>query len=179
MAENLEQPEHHPGAATDAAALLARTPAVIAPGHTFTSVTDAISHTVLEKRTPIGWFLGFGVAFVLLMILNLTVGNLLMTGIGIWGNNIPVGWAFDIINFVWWIGIGHAGTLISAILLLFRQDWRTSINRFAEAMTLFAVACAAMFPLLHTGRPWLAAYWLFQIGRASCRERAQAAGTAV
>ena len=74
---------------------------------------------------------------------------------------MPVGWAFDIINFVWWIGIGHAGTLISAILLLFRQHWRTSINRFAEAMTLFAVACARMFPLLHTGRPWLAAYWLF------------------
>ena len=89
------------------------------------------------------------------------VAGLLMTGIGIWGNNVPVGWAFDIINFVWWIGIGHAGTLISAILLLFRQQWRTSINRFAEAMTLFAVACAAMFPLLHTGRPWLAAYWLF------------------
>ena len=95
------------------------------------------------------------------MILNLTIVKLLFTGIGIWGNNIPVGWGFDIINFVWWIGIGHAGTLISAILLLFRQQWRTSINRFAEAMTLFAVACAAMFPLLHTGRPWLAAYWLF------------------
>ena len=95
------------------------------------------------------------------MLLNVTIGNLLMTGIGIWGNNVPVGWAFDIINFVWWIGIGHAGTLISAILLLFRQQWRTSINRFAEAMTLFAVACAAMFPLLHTGRPWLAVYWLF------------------
>ena len=95
------------------------------------------------------------------MVLIVTIGNLLLTGIGIWGNNIPVGWAFDIINFVWWIGIGHAGTLISAILLLFRQKWRTSINRFAEAMTLFAVACAAMFPLLHTGRPWLAAYWLF------------------
>ena len=87
----------------------------------------------------------------------------MLKGIGIWGNNIPVGWAFDIINFVWWIGIGHAGTLISAILLLFKQDWRTSINRFAEAMTLFAVACAAMFPLIHTGRPWLAAYWLFPI----------------
>ena len=86
---------------------------------------------------------------------------LLANGIGIWGNNQPVGWAFDIINFVWWIGIGHAGTLISAILLLLNQKWRTSINRFAEAMTLFAVACAAMFPLLHTGRPWLAAYWLF------------------
>ena len=84
-------------------------------------------------------------------------------GIGVWGNNIPVGWAFDIINFVWWIGIGHAGTLISAILLLFQQKWRTSINRFAEAMTLFAVMCALLFPLLHTGRPWFAAYWLLPV----------------
>jgi Ni/Fe-hydrogenase subunit HybB-like protein len=136
------------------------TPDVIAPGHTFASVTDKISAIVLTTRTPVGWFFGFAVAFVFLMLLNVTIGHLLVTGIGIWGNNVPVGWAFDIINFVWWIGIGHAGTLISAILLLFRQQWRTSINRFAEAMTLFAVACAAMFPLLHTGRPWLAAYWL-------------------
>ncbi|MBI4888203.1 MAG: polysulfide reductase NrfD [Acidobacteria bacterium] len=136
------------------------TPDVIAPGHTFESVTERISAIILTKRTPIGWFVGFGIAFVFLLLFNVTVGHLLLTGIGIWGNNIPVGWAFDIINFVWWIGIGHAGTLISAILLLFRQQWRTSINRFAEAMTLFAVACAAMFPLLHTGRPWLAAYWL-------------------
>ena len=152
--------EHpHDLAASDAA--LRATPAVIAPGHTFESVTDKISSIVLTKRTPIGWFLGFAIAFAFLMLLNVTIGHLLMTGIGIWGNNIPVGWAFDIINFVGWIGIGHAGTLISAILLLFRQQWRTSINRFAEAMTLFAVACAAMFPLLHTGRPWLAAYWLF------------------
>ena len=135
-------------------------PPVIAPGHTFVSVTDKVSGIVLTKRTPIGWFVGFAMAFAFLMLLNLTIGHLLVTGIGIWGNNVPVGWAFDIINFVWWIGIGHAGTLISAILLLFRQQWRTSINRFAEAMTLFAVACAAMFPLLHTGRPWLAAYWL-------------------
>ncbi len=81
-------------------------------------------------------------------------------GVGIWGIQIPVGWGFAIINFVWWIGIGHAGTLISAILLLLRQQWRTSINRFAEAMTLFAVACAGIFPLLHMGRPWLG-YWLF------------------
>jgi molybdopterin-containing oxidoreductase family membrane subunit len=161
-----EHPHHRIGAKQDAHAeqvnaLLARTPAVITPGHTFDSVTDSISHTVLSKKTPLGWFLGFGIAFALLMVLNMTIGKLLVTGIGIWGNNVPVGWAFDIINFVWWIGIGHAGTLISAILLLFRQQWRTSINRFAEAMTLFAVACAAMFPLLHTGRPWLAAYWLF------------------
>jgi Ni/Fe-hydrogenase subunit HybB-like protein len=138
-----------------------RTPPVIAPGHTFNSVTNTISAVVLTKRTTIGWFFGFAVAFALLMLMNVTIGKLLLTGIGIWGNNVPVGWAFDIINFVWWIGIGHAGTLISAILLLFRQQWRTSINRFAEAMTLFAVACAAMFPLLHTGRPWLAIYWLF------------------
>src|SRR6186713_2593402 len=151
--------EHVPD--QDELALLQRTPEVIAPGHTFETVTETISHVVMSKRTPLGWFLGFGIAFLLLMILNLTIGNLLMTGIGIWGNNIPVGWAFDIINFVWWIGIGHAGTLISAILLLFKQDWRTSINRFAEAMTLFAVLCAALFPLVHTGRPWLAIYWLF------------------
>jgi Ni/Fe-hydrogenase subunit HybB-like protein len=85
--------------------------------------------------------------------------NLFFTGIGIWGPNNPVGWGFDIINFVWWIGIGHAGTLISAILLLLRQEWRTSINRSAEAMTVFAVMCAGMYPLLHTGRPWLA-FWL-------------------
>src|SRR5258707_799424 len=84
---------------------------------------------------------------------------LLYKGTGVWGIMIPVGWGFAIVNFVWWIGIGHAGTLISAILLLLRQDWRTSINRFAEAMTLFAVACAGLFPLIHLGRPWLF-YWL-------------------
>ena len=151
--------EHVPDSGLDAGML--RTPPVIAPGHTFNSVTNTISAVVLTKRTTIGWFFGFAVAFALLMLMNFTIGKLLLTGIGIWGNNVPVGWAFDIINFVWWIGIGHAGTLISAILLLFRQQWRTSINRFAEAMTLFAVACAAMFPLLHTGRPWLAIYWLF------------------
>lgn len=88
-----------------------------------------------------------------------STGYLLIKGVGIWGINNPVGWGFAIINFVWWIGIGHAGTLISAILLLLRQEWRTSINRFAEAMTLFAVAAAGMFPLLHLGRPWLF-YWL-------------------
>src|SRR5688500_13327245 len=159
MAEDLEQPQHRIGAQPDATELLARTPAVIAPGHSFDSVTETIAHAVLSKRTPLGWFLGFGVAFLLLMVMNLTIGKLLMTGIGIWGNNIPVGWAFDIINFVWWIGIGHAGTLISAILLLFRQQWRTSINRFAEAMTIFAVACASQYPILHLGRPWLF-FWL-------------------
>ena len=133
---------------------------VIGPGHTFGSVTDKIASLVLTKKTPVGWFFGFAIAFSLLMVMLATVGHLLTTGIGIWGNNIPVGWGFDIINFVWWIGIGHAGTLISAILLLLRQQWRTSINRFAEAMTLFAVACAGMYPILHMGRSWIGFYWL-------------------
>src|SRR5216110_3687215 len=128
---------------------------------TFGSVTDKISAIALQRKTPIGWFIGFAISFALFQLLLLTITNLVFNGVGVWGINIPIGWGFDIINFVWWIGIGHAGTLISAILLLFRQQWRTSINRFAEAMTLFAVACAAMFPLLHTGRPWLAIYWLF------------------
>jgi Ni/Fe-hydrogenase subunit HybB-like protein len=132
---------------------------VIEPGHTFGTVTDKISALVLQRRTPLGWWIGFGLSFMLANVLMMTIAYLVVTGIGIWGNNWPVGWAFDIINFVWWIGIGHAGTLISAILLLLRQEWRTSINRFAEAMTLFAVACAGLFPLLHTGRPWLA-YWM-------------------
>ena len=132
---------------------------ILAPGHTYASVTDHISAIVLTGRTPRGWYIGFGLAFALVMVLLYTIGRLLLIGVGIWGVNVPVGWGFDIINFVWWIGIGHAGTLISAILLLLRQEWRTSINRFAEAMTLFAVACAGLFPLLHMGRPWLA-YWL-------------------
>jgi Ni/Fe-hydrogenase subunit HybB-like protein len=108
-----------------------------------------------------GWWALFAVALSMLGCLVIALGYTLYRGIGVWGNNIPVGWAFDIINFVWWIGIGHAGTLISAILLLFQQKWRTSINRFAEAMTLFAVICALLFPIFHTGRPWFAAYWLF------------------
>ena len=130
------------------------------PGaHTFTTVTDKISSIVLTRRTPAGWYVGFAIGFVLVMLLTYSVGLLLIKGVGIWGINVPVGWGFAIINFVWWIGIGHAGTLISAILLLLNQQWRTSINRFAEAMTLFAVACAGLFPLLHMGRPWLA-YWM-------------------
>ena len=133
---------------------------LIAPGHDFGSVTDRISEIVLQRKTPIGWWVGFGIGFALLQLLLLTIVNLLFRGIGVWGPTVPIGWGFDIINFVWWIGIGHAGTLISAILLLARQAWRTSINRFAEAMTLFAVACAMFYPLFHTGRPWVAAYWL-------------------
>jgi molybdopterin-containing oxidoreductase family membrane subunit len=134
----------------------------VGAGLTFASVTDKISSLVLKRKTPLWWFLGFGISFILVQVLLLTITHLLFTGIGIWGNNVPVGWAFDIINFVWWIGIGHAGTLISAILLLLRQKWRTSINRFAEAMTLFAVAAAGLFPLLHAGRPWVL-YWMFPI----------------
>jgi len=133
---------------------------VIEPGHTFSTVTDKISAIVLKRKTPTGWFLAFAASFSLLMVLLYAVGKLFVQGIGIWGVNEPVGWGFAIVNFVWWIGIGHAGTLISAILLLLRQRWRTSINRFAEAMTLFAVSCAGLYPILHLGRPWLA-YWLF------------------
>jgi molybdopterin-containing oxidoreductase family membrane subunit len=113
------------------------------------------------QRPGRGWLslllIGMAGTGMLFSAIAITVAK----GIGMWGNNIPVGWAFGIINFVWWIGIGHAGTLISAILLLFQQKWRTSINRFAEAMTLFAVMQAAIFPVLHTGRPWFAVYWLF------------------
>jgi molybdopterin-containing oxidoreductase family membrane subunit len=132
---------------------------IITPGYTYGSVTQKISSIVLARRTPWGWMIGFGISFVLLSVLMVAVTYLLVAGVGIWGINVPVGWGFAIINFVWWVGIGHAGTLISAILLLLRQRWRTSINRFAEAMTLFAVACAGMFPLLHLGRPNFF-YWL-------------------
>src|ERR1700728_151974 len=134
---------------------------ILGPGHTYNTVTKKISDVVYLpwKRTPKKWMLGAFIAFCFVNLLMLAVGVLFMKGVGIWGVNIPIGWGFAIINFVWWIGIGHAGTLISAILFLLKQDWRTSITRFSEAMTLFAVACAGMFPILHLGRPWLA-YWL-------------------
>jgi molybdopterin-containing oxidoreductase family membrane subunit len=115
---------------------------------------------VLTKKTPIFWMACFGVGTGLLLLFFLAVALLLTKGIGVWGERSPTFWAWDITNFVWWVGIGHAGTLISAILLLLNQRWRNSINRFAEAMTLFAVACAGMYPILHLGRPWLM-YWLF------------------
>jgi len=133
---------------------------VLGPGHTFTSVTDKISSIVLTRPTSLGWVAGFAISFSLVMILTISLAWLITKGVGIWGINIPIGWGFAIVNFVWWIGIGHAGTLISAILFLLNQKWRTSINRFAEAMTLFAVACAGLFPLLHTGRPWMS-YYMF------------------
>lgn len=132
---------------------------LLKPGHTYGSVTDKIGDVVLSRKTPLGWMVGFGLGAILLTIFLISVTYLFYRGIGIWGVNIPVGWGFAIITFVWWIGIGHAGTLISAILFLFRQNWRTSINRFAEAMTLFAVACAGLYPILHLGRPWLF-YWI-------------------
>jgi Ni/Fe-hydrogenase subunit HybB-like protein len=132
---------------------------ILGPGHTFASVTDKISALVLVRPYNWRWFLGMGIGFIMTMVLFTSITVLLLRGVGIWGIDVPVMWGFAIINFVWWIGIGHAGTLISAILLLLKQDWRTSINRFAEAMTLFAVACAGLYPLLHLGRPWLF-YWL-------------------
>ncbi len=135
---------------------------VIEPGHTLASVTEKISDIVLVRPLSIGWVAGFLACASLVGVLGVAVGYLFYKGTGIWGINIPVGWGFAIVNFVWWIGIGHAGTLISAILHLLRQSWRNSINRFAEAMTLFAVMCAGVFPLIHVGRPWLA-YWLFPI----------------
>ncbi len=133
---------------------------LIEPGYTFASITDKISAIVLTQKTPWFWYLGFGVSFIFVLILFYCIAALIAVGVGLFGIMIPVAWGFAIVNFVWWIGIGHAGTLISAILLLLRQKWRQSINRFAEAMTLFAVACAGMFPLIHLGRPWFF-YWLF------------------
>jgi len=136
-----------------------RRPVVIEPGQTFASVTDQISAITLSGKMPKTWWIGFTIAFALTMLLLYSIAVLLIRGVGVWGVNMPVAWGLAILNFVWWVGIGHAGTLISAILLLLRQQWRTSINRFAEAMTLFAVACAGLYPMLHTGRPWFD-YWL-------------------
>src|SRR5579872_5541900 len=133
---------------------------VIEPGQTFKSITDKITRIVLTPHTPMGWFAIFALAGSGATILLVALTWLFLKGVGIWAITVPVAWGFAIINFVWWIGIGHAGTLISAILLLFKQGWRNSINRFAEAMTIFAVVCAGMFPLIHVGRPWLG-YWLF------------------
>jgi Ni/Fe-hydrogenase subunit HybB-like protein len=131
----------------------------LAGHHTIGSVSDKIADAVLKRPFEKRWILGFLIAFSLLNMLMLAIAYLFYYGVGVWGLRAPVMWGFAIVNFVWWVGIGHAGTLISAILLLLKQDWRTSINRFAEAMTLFAVACAGMFPLIHLGRPWLF-YWL-------------------
>jgi molybdopterin-containing oxidoreductase family membrane subunit len=132
---------------------------LLAPNETFHSIGDKVFR-VNETKAPRGWWIAFGTAVTFTIILFSCVGWLFWDGVGVWGNMAPVYWAWDITNFVWWIGIGHAGTLISAVLFLFRQKWRTSINRFAEAMTIFAVICALLFPGIHVGRPWFA-YFMF------------------
>ena len=138
-----------------------RAPLVL--GHEqFDTVTSEILRCNEAKRPPLAWTICFVFSVALMTMLMALVGYLIVTGVGVWGNNNPVMWGFPIVNFVFWVGIGHAGTLISAILFLFRQKWRTSINRFAEAMTIFAVICAGLFPGIHIGRVWLA-YWLFPI----------------
>lgn len=134
---------------------------LITGNQTFKSVTEKIS-SITEGKTPAAWFFLFGIASSLALVLFGSIGFLFWEGVGIWGVNNPVGWGWAIVNFVFWVGIGHAGTLISAVLFIFRQRWRTSINRFAEAMTIFAVICALVFPGIHVGRIWIA-YYMFPI----------------
>lgn len=136
-------------------------PPLIQGDPSFGDITNAINKVVDRKITPL-WMIVAGLSFSLLLIFLGAIGYLVWEGVGIWGLNNPVGWGFAIVNFVFWVGIGHAGTLISAILFLFRQRWRTSINRFAEAMTIFAVICALTFPGIHVGRMWVV-YWVFPI----------------
>jgi molybdopterin-containing oxidoreductase family membrane subunit len=136
-------------------------PALVKGEHDFSSLTRLITDINL-RPTPKLWYLAMIGANALLITLVVAIGYLIWEGVGIWGLNNPVGWGWAIINFVWWVGIGHAGTLISAILFLFRQDWRTAINRFAEAMTIFAVMCAGIFPAIHIGRIWVI-YWVFPV----------------
>ena len=133
---------------------------LLLPGQTFSTISEAVSGIVYDRKLPRVLYLFAALTFGLTMVLFGAIGWLFVKGIGIWGVGMPVAWGFAITNFVWWIGIGHAGTLISAVLLVSRQPWRNSINRFAEAMTLFAVANAGLFPILHLGRPWMAYYIL-------------------
>ena len=137
---------------------LGETP-LVGEGVTFKSVSETVCR-VTENKAPRGWWIGFLIAITFTGVMGAAIGYLFWAGVGVWGNNAPVYWAWDITNFVWWIGIGHAGTLISAVLFLFRQKWRTAINRFAEAMTIFAVICALIFPGIHVGRAWYAYYML-------------------
>ena len=139
---------------------LVRAP-LVEGGRSFADVTKLVAAPA-EGTTPRGWYLMFGVAIALLANLGAMIGYLIFTGVGVWGNNVPVGWGWPIVNFVFWIGIGHAGTLISAVLFLFRQRWRTSINRASEAMTIFAVMAAGIFPAIHVGRIWVI-YWVFPL----------------
>lgn len=135
---------------------------LITGGQTFTSVTDHICSIVERDGAPRAWWLSLGAAASLAGMMFLMIAWLIYRGVGVWGLNNPVGWGWAIVNFVFWVGIGHAGTLISAILFLLRQKWRTSINRFAEAMTIFAVICAGIFPGIHVGRVWVV-WWLFPL----------------
>ena len=139
---------------------LGETP-LVGEGVTFKSISETVCR-VTENKAPRGWWIGFLIAFTFTGVMGAAIGYLFWTGVGVWGNNAPVYWAWDITNFVWWIGIGHAGTLISAVLFLFRQKWRTAINRFSEAMTIFAVICALIFPGIHVGRAWYA-YYMFPV----------------
>ncbi len=134
---------------------------LVSGGHTFSTLTDKVSG-IVEQQAPPKWYLLFAMAVSGAMVLLGAIGWLVWEGTGVWGLNNPVGWGWAIVNFVFWVGIGHAGTLISAILFLLRQQWRTAINRFAEAMTIFAVICALVFPGIHVGRIWLA-YYMFPI----------------
>jgi Ni/Fe-hydrogenase subunit HybB-like protein len=136
----------------------AQRPPLVTGDRSFATITEIVSRVPESNGAPLAWWLAFGFATTLVGLWVFAIGYLLVTGVGVWGNMIPVAWAFDIVNFVFWIGIGHAGTLISAILYLFRQKWRTGINRFAEAMTIFAVICAMTFVAFHTGRPWMDFY---------------------
>ncbi|MGA1464473.1 MAG: NrfD/PsrC family molybdoenzyme membrane anchor subunit, partial [Balneolaceae bacterium] len=136
-------------------------PALVKGNHDFGSITRLVTDINL-RPTPKAWYIVFGISNLLLFVLLASIGYLIWQGTGIWGLNSTVNWGWAIINFVWWVGIGHAGTLISAILFLFRQNWRTAINRFAEAMTIFAVMCAGIFPAIHVGRIWVI-YWVFPV----------------
>ena len=138
-----------------------RAPLVVG-GNDFSTVTEKVCGILETPRPPKAWYVAFAISAAFTGVLGAMVTYLIATGVGVWGVMIPVAWGYAIINFVFWVGIGHAGTLISAILFLFRQRWRTAINRFAEAMTIFAVICAGLFPGIHVGRAWFA-YWMFPI----------------
>ncbi|MCX8228409.1 MAG: polysulfide reductase NrfD [Planctomycetota bacterium] len=137
-------------------------PALVQNAETFHDITESVCSIAEADRMPRSWYVLFTLALCFLGVLGAMIFHLFTTGVGVWGNNQPVAWGFPIVNFVFWVGIGHAGTLISAVLYLFRQGWRTGINRFSEAMTIFAVCCAGLFPAIHVGRVWVI-YWVFPI----------------
>jgi molybdopterin-containing oxidoreductase family membrane subunit len=132
---------------------------ILPPGQSYARVTDEIAGIPVHYPARRNWWIGFGLSVLLLLLFTVALAVLFWYGVGVWGINIPVNWGFAILNYVWWLGLGHAGTLISALLLLLGQQWRNSLNRFAEAMTLFAVTCAGIYPIIHLGRPWLF-YWI-------------------